>query len=95
MSISKRITIKATLNNEPHLLELLKGMVAESKKEHGCLAYDLYQQTHNPREFSLMERWESEEDLEAHKQSEHFKYFVLKAPELIEDKSSVELIHHA
>ncbi|TWT84587.1 putative monooxygenase YcnE [Planctomycetes bacterium CA13] len=95
MSISKLITIKAKLNNEQNLLELLKEMVAESKKEMGCLTYDLYQETQNPREFSLMETWESKEDLKAHKQSEHFKYFVLKAPELIEDKSSVELIHHA
>ncbi|TWU40395.1 putative quinol monooxygenase [Novipirellula artificiosorum] len=94
MSISKLITIKAKLNREQTLLNLLKNMVAESKKEMGCLTYDLYQQTQNPREFSLMETWANLADLEAHKQSEHFKTFVLKAPELIEGKSSVELIHH-
>lgn len=94
MSITKQINLKAKSDQVAALLEILKDMAVKSKEEKGCVTYQLYQQTQNPADFCLIETWENSDDLAAHKETDHFKNFVLKAPDLIEEKSSVELTVH-
>ena len=91
MTITKKVNLKSKANCEADLTSLLKDMVIQSKAENDCILYDLYQSKPSPQEFFLLEIWESIEHLEAHKQTPHFKNFGLKAPELIESKSSEEL----
>ena len=49
------------------------GLVAETKKEAGCMAYDLYQDINCDQRLTFIECWESQEHLDAHIQSPHFK----------------------
>lgn len=44
----------------------------KSKAEKGNHAYDYYFPVNEPNQLFLLEKWESEEDFEAHKISEHF-----------------------
>lgn len=45
--------------------------VKESRKEKGCLAYDLNRDAKEPTRFLVYERWKSLADLEAHLKSPH------------------------
>lgn len=51
-------------------------MVAETVKEKGCIMYEFCQSKDDPLKFAMIEKWESQEALEAHFGSAHFKEFV-------------------
>jgi quinol monooxygenase YgiN len=44
------------------LLELREA----TRREEGCIQYDLLEETNNPTDFTFVERWESREALDAH-----------------------------
>lgn len=55
--------------------ELLKLIPPTRKYDKGCLYYDLYQDNSEPALFYFLERWESDELLDKHLESEHLKAF--------------------
>lgn len=66
------------------LREVLTAFVAPTVKEKGCVFYQLHQNLRDPADFSFLEEWESEEDLDAHSQSEHIQAGRKKFPDLVE-----------
>ena len=44
-----------------------------SLQEPGCLTFDVLQQADDPTRFVLVEAYESEDDLAAHKTTDHYK----------------------
>ena len=68
-------------------LELIEELVRESKKEEGCLIYDVYRDLDNELGLCIFEKWEGEEYLRAHMESEHFKNLVPKIGALAQEKS--------
>lgn len=56
-------------------LKLLTHMVIESNKEDGCRTYQLLQNHIEPYSYMLLERWETQEHLDAHAQAPHWKHF--------------------
>jgi len=50
---------------------LLRPVVAKTKREKGCLQYNLYQDKTNECIFSIFEAWESQADLDAHASAAH------------------------
>jgi len=44
----------------------LEALVRPSRKDRGCLRYNLCQDLSEPTRFAMLEEWESEEALEAH-----------------------------
>lgn len=48
-------------------------LIDETRKENGNISYELYQDVNNPEIFSFIEEWESQEALEKHMQTDHFK----------------------
>lgn len=61
--------------HEAEFIKLLNHMVIESNKEHGCEMYQLYRNAHNPYQYTLIEHWTTQGDLDAHAESEHWKHF--------------------
>ena len=61
--------IKVKAGSEERALALLSSIVAPTREEPGCLAYDLHQSITDPAEFMFYERWSSDEALLAHSQS--------------------------
>ena len=57
-------------------LEYMREMIALTKEENGCIAYDLYEATDGSGEIVMVELWESQEALDDHMQTEHFKRLV-------------------
>ena len=86
--INKVIEINAKPACDIILFNLLESMIEPSRAESGCNRYDVYRDVKNAGRFLLFESWESDRDLEAHRQSDHMQIFKQKAPDLIADKQS-------
>ena len=65
--------------------ELLK-LVPPTRKEAGCIEYNLHQDNEDPAVFVFYEAWDSLASLENHMNSEHFKNYVNAVGDLIEEK---------
>ena len=48
-------------------------LIDETRKEDGCLAYELYQDINDETVFSFIEEWKDMESLGNHIDSKHFK----------------------
>ena len=51
-------------------------LVELSKRDKGCIAYDLFESATVDTHLMICETWETEEDLKAHMESAHFKELV-------------------
>lgn len=69
-------------------LTLANELVRQSRKEVGCLSYELVQDVDNPEIFIIIEEWGSEEALILHKASGHFTTLVPMMLQLIEKKET-------
>jgi quinol monooxygenase YgiN len=91
MQITKRVTFIAKEGCEDKLKALLEAMVEPSKAEKGCLNYNIYQYKDNKRKFMAVETWESEEALQGHKNSAHYKIYKSSYEPYTQDKYTDEL----
>jgi len=69
--------------------QLARELVAETRKEAGCLSYGLFEDTNDGAALTLLESWESPAHLEAHFQTGHFKRIVPLLDGLKEDGGGV------
>lgn len=77
---------------ENHLfeaIELLKKLVAETRKEEGCLQYDLIEDNDNKGHFFMVELWETEEHLRKHSVQDHILEFRKNAVSIMESQNLV------
>ena len=70
--------------------KIYEELVTLTRKENGCISYRLFQDITNPRLLALIEEWKSDEALDLHLQTEHFKRLVPKLNELTEKKYDPE-----
>ena len=82
----KNITVVATFQARPgreaELKRALIGLVTPTRKEAGCLNYDLHVLTDDPAKFLFHENWTSKAHLDAHLHSEHIKALLPRVDEL-------------
>lgn len=64
------------------LIEAATELVEFSLRDKGCVEYDLYASTTADDRLLIYETWQSEEDLNRHMESEHFKRLVPRLQEL-------------
>jgi quinol monooxygenase YgiN len=50
----------------------LRALIGPTRKEEGCLRYDLYRSTEGPAAYLLYEIWESRNHHTAHTKTDHF-----------------------
>jgi quinol monooxygenase YgiN len=65
--------VKANVGQEDVVKEAYLAMVEPSRKEPGCLCYNLHQSTTDNRQFMVYEQWASQEALDAHRKTPHRK----------------------
>ena len=53
------------------LKSICLGLIELTRKEEGCIAYELYQDITNPGKFTFIENWQSKEHLDAHLKTPH------------------------
>ncbi len=93
MSIYLSAVIQIKENDVMDAIEILKKLVIETRKEKGCLQYDLFEDNRNKGVFFIHEHWETNEDLHSHQVSEHMMRFREGIAPLLE-KSNVVYIGH-
>ena len=62
--------------------DLLTSIILPTRIEQGCITYQLLQNEADPSDFTFIEEWTSDEDLDAHLQSDHINNVVKRADEL-------------
>ncbi len=89
------IYVIATLRAHPDrlskLLEAAKAVIAATRKEEGCIFYDLHQSITEPNQVVFVERWTSREALGKHFEQPHMATWRAASGECIESRS-VEII---
>ncbi len=70
-------------------IELLKKLVIETRKEEGCLQYDLIEDNQNKGVFFIVELWETQEHHHQHSGTEHLMNFRNQAAPMLEETAQV------
>jgi quinol monooxygenase YgiN len=65
--------------------ELLK-LIATTRKEDGCIEYNLHQDNEDPAVFIFYETWETSASLEKHMKTDHFTNYVNAVGSMIKEK---------
>jgi len=87
--MSDRLTIIAKIEAKPEKLDEVKSAVLKllepTRKERGCIQYDLHQDNEKTEVFIFVENWESQELWDAHMQSSHLQGFIKEIEGLLVD----------
>ncbi|MBA5246231.1 antibiotic biosynthesis monooxygenase [Marnyiella aurantia] len=70
-------------------VEILNKLVYETRKEEGCLQYDLVEDADQKGVFFIVELWRSAEHHQQHNVSEHLMDFRKQAAPLLQDSVQV------
>lgn len=70
-------------------IELFKKLVNETRKEEGCLQYDLIEDRENKGVFFIVELWETTEHHYEHSKTEHLDNFRKNAAPMLEETAQV------
>lgn len=73
------------------VIKLYKELVEASRKEEGCIKYELYEDEKDSRILAVIEEWESKDALDKHMNSEHFTRLVPMIGELTEKKLDMNI----
>jgi quinol monooxygenase YgiN len=87
--ISGKFAAKPDKRDE--LIQLAIGMFEPSRSESGCITYNFYEDAANPNHFLFFEEWKTQEDIDKHFQTEHFKKFMEKFPDLIIGEAKIRI----
>lgn len=82
---------RARPGRESELRTLLSGLLAPTRKEAGCLNYDLHVASDNPAKFLFHENWTNQSDLDAHLQSAHVKTLLERVDELCAEAPQITI----
>jgi len=79
----------AKSGHEDRVGEALLELVAQTRKEKGCITYDLHQSPENAAQFVMYENWEVAADLDAHAKAAPLQNFVKTAGSLLERPAEI------
>jgi len=85
--------VKARPGKENELLSVLNSLVEPTRKEPGCLSYELLQNNEDPTDFTLIEEWRNEAALQSHFATKHFKEALAKMPNLVAAEPDIRQYH--
>jgi len=71
VKVIAKLTVKPGTNQA--FVEAFEELTNESRKEAACISYNLYQDLKNENIYYTVEEWQSEEGLQQHMHSPHFK----------------------
>ena len=72
-------------------LEVIKVLKEKSLSDEGCVEYDLVKNIEKTNVFTMLEKWESKADLDAHMESLHFKEAFPKLNEVKEEDIQLDI----
>jgi len=80
----------AAPGKEDELERVLTELIEPTRREAGCIRYELVRGLGRSAEFAFVEEWESVATLDAHAVSAHLKAMQAKVPGLLAAPASVE-----
>ena len=83
--------IKAKAGKESQVRQELLSLVAPSRKDAGCLNYDLHQGLDNPSLFLFHENWTSKADLDRHLQKPDLQAVLARVGQLVAEPPQITL----
>lgn len=88
------LRVVATIPTNPEMDDAVRAglaeLVAATREEEGCLAYDAFESAATPGVFVTVEEWRGQEDLDAHMTTPH----IAKAFEVLGGAISGEVAIH-
>jgi len=75
--------LRAKPGKEVELRTLATGLIAPTRKEAGCIRYELLVNVADPAELTFVEEWRDGDTLNAHLATPHVQYAVSRCPELL------------
>ena len=76
--------------NKAKFIETAKELIEKSRKESGCISYNLFESV-DGKYLTFIEEWKNEKAIEEHNNSDHFKSIVPKLGELTSGEIDVVL----
>ncbi len=76
----------ARAGKEDALRSVLIGLIAPTRKESGCIMYEMLQNKENSREFTFLEEWQDDAALEVHFATDHIRNALAKLPDLLAEE---------
>jgi quinol monooxygenase YgiN len=86
------ITIQAQEGKEAQVAATFVPCLKASRKDKGCLLYELHADPDKPRTFVLIERWQNLADLAAHLQADHTQKLLKELPDLLVGPPEVRVL---
>jgi quinol monooxygenase YgiN len=86
------VKVKAVPGKEEQLKEVLTAMVEPTRKEPGCITYQLYSNEANDT-FFFYELWETPAHLDAHTKTEHYLHLVKVRVGLVAEGGELSRLH--
>lgn len=80
--IRLNVFIQVNESNRTAALKTAKELVAQSLKDNGCIAYDVYESATRNDVLMICETWQDADSLAAHEKAAHFVTLVPKLQEL-------------
>ena len=78
---------------QERFLEVFRQNVEGTRKEPGNVCFDLLQDPEDETHFAIYEVFRSEADLDAHRQTEHYKTTIAALGDLVTERRSKEIYH--
>jgi quinol monooxygenase YgiN len=91
MALTVVATFVAKPGKEKKLREELLARIEPTRKEAGCISYDLHQAIDNPATFIFVENWKNKEELDKHLQMPYLQSLLGLVSELCGQEPSIVL----
>lgn len=82
--------VRAKAGKEDALKDVLTALMRPSRRELACHQYDLLQSSTDPRDFCVIERWDTQQALDQHAASAHVKRAGEQMADLVEGPPDIE-----
>lgn len=83
------VFFKARSGREEAAEEQLRWLADTSRRDAGCIQYDMHHRAEEPGRFMLYEQWESQEKLDAHLKMEYLADFREKSKDVLDGAPDV------
>ncbi len=85
------VTWVAKVGREEEVKALFSKLTEESRKESGCLMYQVHRHCNEPRRFLIYEQYKDDAALEAHRSAPHFLQYAKKDLPRLADRVEAHL----
>lgn len=85
--------LRAREGRAGELKELARGLLAPTRREPGCLRYELVEDPDDPHRLTFIETWQSAAHLDAHLRTPHLEHARARYAELLEGELELRRGH--